>query len=374
MLLERRLSLAAALVISVTLLIGGYILFEDGKSNLARSEQDQIETTSLVFLTAISQAESLTVSHAELLARDVTVADLVRGGDRVALQVSMKPVFDRLKVEAGVDVLHFQTADMKSLLRVWKPDDFGQDLSRIRPMVLAANKTRQPQKGLEIGLAGLSLRAVSAIVQNEAVVGTVEVGMSLSSLMELAKSSTGADFAIFLDPQSIPDAKGGFGAKGSLKLDVSTNSPFFTEIQLRGQVRMTREPVSAVTDYQGRTISLLARPLLDFSGKTIGVLVVAKDFSGSASAFRSSWITVLVIAICGFLIAYGAIMIVLRSFVFRPLERLALDAEQGELPEITGSLKRYLGLRDAVIERMAEGYGAEGHGAEEHGAPKGEAK
>lgn len=352
--LERRLSLAAALVISVTLLIGGYILFEDGKSNLASSEQDQIETTSLVLLTAISQAESLTVSHAELLARDGTVADLVRNGDRAALQARMKPVFDRLKVEAGVDVLHFQTAAMTSLLRVWKPDDFGQDLSRIRPMVLAANKSRQPQKGLEIGLAGLSLRAVSAIVQGEDVAGTVEVGISLMSLLELAKSTTGADFAIFLDPQFIPDGKGGYGAKGALKLDVSTNSQFFSEIQMRGQVKMTREPTSAVSDYNGRTISLLARPLLDFSGKTIGVLFVAKDFSSSVSAFRSSWITVVVIAICGFLIAYGVIMVVLRSFVFRPLEQLVLDARRGELPEVTGGLQSYLDLRDAVVERMAQ--------------------
>ena len=350
--LERRLSLAAALVISVTLLIGGYILFEDGKSNLARSEQEQIETTSLVLLTAISQAESLTVSHAELLARESTVAELVRSGDRLALQASMKPVFERLKVEAGVDVLHFQTADMKSLLRAWKPDDFGQDLSRIRPMVLAANKSRQPQKGLEIGLAGLSLRAVSAIVRDEAVVGTVEVGVSLMSLMELAKSTTGADFAIFLDPQFIPDGKGGYGAKGALKLDVSTNGEFFSAIQARGQVKMTREPTSAVSDDNGRTTSLLARPLLDFSGKTIGVLFVAKDFSSSVSAFRSSWITVVVIAICGFLIGYAVIMIILRSFVFRPLERLVLGAGQGDLPEVTGSLQRYPRLRDAVVEKM----------------------
>lgn len=359
--LERRLSLAAALVIAVTLLLGGYILFADGKSNLAESEKNQIETTSLVFLTAVSQAESLTVSHTELLARNSDVAAFLKSGDRDGLQAAMKPVFERLKVEAGVDVLHFQTAAMKSFLRVWKPADFGQDLSRIRPMVLAANKSRQPQKGLEIGLAGLSLRAVSAIAEGDAVVGTVEVGVSLMSLMELAKSTTGADFAIFLDPQFIPDGKGGYGAKGSaLKLDVSTNSQLFADMQARGAVTMTREPTSEITDYAGRNMGLLIRPLLDFSGKSIGVLLVAKDFSAAESAFRGSWITVAVIAICGFLIAYAVVMVVLRSFVFRPLEELVVDAADGQLPDPTSSLTSYLGLREAIIARMRSARAASG--------------
>jgi hypothetical protein len=356
--LERRVSLAAAFVIALTLIAGGYILFSDGRDNLAASEKTQIDTTSLVFLTALSQAESLTVSHAELLARDAGLLRLMQAADRAGLQVSMKPVYDLLKVEAGVDVLHFQTADMKSFLRVWKPDDYGQDLSRIRPMVLSANKGRQSQKGLEIGLAGLSLRAVSPMIVNGSVAGTVEVGVSLMSLMELAKSATGSDFAIFLDPQFIPDGKGGYGTKGaSLKLDVSTDNRLFSAAQARGLVAMTREPTSNMTDYEDRNLGLLVRPVLDYSGKSIGVLVVAKDFSANESAFRGSWITVAVVAICGFLVAYALIMIALRSFVFRPLEQLAIDATGSEPPAATSGLVSYLGLRDGVIAemRMARG-------------------
>jgi sensor histidine kinase regulating citrate/malate metabolism len=357
--LERRLSLAAAFVIAATLLVGSYIVFADGKSNLADSEKSQIDTTSLVFLTAVNQAESLSVSHADLLSRDPKLIELMKSGDRAALLATMKPTFERLKIEAGVDVMHFHTADMTSFLRVWSPDDFGQDLSRLRPMVLSANKSRQPQKGLEIGLNGLSLRAVAAMMDNDAVVGTVEVGVSLASLMELAKSTTGADFAIYLDPQFLPDGKGGLEPKGqSLQLNVSTDNRLFADVSARGLVKMTREPVSEVAGHSDRSLGLLTRPLLDYSGKTVGVLVVAKDFTTAESAFRASWITVAVVSICGFLVAYGLVMIILRSLVFRPLEKLVVDASADETPDTVASLKTYLKLREQVIAQKRLDRGA----------------
>jgi hypothetical protein len=263
----------------------------------------------------------------------------------------MKPVFDSLKVEAGVDVLHFHTADMKSYLRVWSPDDYGQDLSRIRPMILSANKSRLPQKGLEIGLKGLSLRAVSAIVDKDAVVGTIEVGVSLKSLMELAKSSTGADFAIFLDPQSIPDGKGEYAeSNGPLRLDTSTDGRLFADIQARGLVRMTREAASEVSKFGDRYLGMLNRPLLDYSGKVIGTLLVARDFTPAEAAFGATSVTVAVVSICGFLVAYGILMVILRSFVFRPIEHLAADCEKGETGDPVTSLTSYLRIRKALLD------------------------
>lgn len=187
----------------------------------------------------------------------------------------------------------------------------------------------------------------------DTVAGTVEIGVSLMSMMELAKSTTGADFAIFLDPQFVPDGKGGYGRKGqALTLNVSTDNHLFAAIQTRGLVAMTREPASDILDHDGRSLGLLARPLLDYSGQAIGMLLVAKDFSAAESAFRGSWITVAVVAVCGFLVAYGLVMVVLRSLVFRPLEALAVDAADGRAPAAASRLESYLRLRDGVIDEM----------------------
>ncbi|MBL0370791.1 hypothetical protein JJB09_02005 [Rhizobium sp. KVB221] len=349
--LERRLSLITSLIIALTLGIGGFIFYNDGRGSLAAGEKEQIEATGLVLTTTMSQAESLTVSHSELLAQDPAVIELMRTGDRTALQARMKPVFDSLKVDAGADVLHFHTADMKSFLRVWSPDDYGQDLSRIRPMILSANKHAKSQKGLEIGLSGLSLRAVSPIRSEGVVVGTVEVGVSLKTLMELAKSSTGADFAIFLDPQFIPDGKGGHGEKGAaLQLGAATDSQLFDDLQSRGLVHLTRSAESSTTRLGDIQLGLLNRPLLDYSGKMIGTLIVAKDFTAIEAGFRATLVTVAVVAICGLLIAYGVLMVMLRALVFRPLEKLAADRLGGEVNNPAVCLSTYLRIRSIPLQ------------------------
>jgi sensor histidine kinase regulating citrate/malate metabolism len=354
--LERRVALLTALLICVTLTVGGWIMYADGRHLLDESESREIDATSLVLTTAIDQAGSLTVSHAELLARDDVNRALLKSGDRAGLQARMKPVLDRLKQEAGVDVLHFQTAGLKSFLRVWAPADFGQDLSRIRPMVLSANHTRLPQKGLEIGLKGLSLRAVSAMVAADQVIGTVEVGVSLSKLMGLANSSTGADFAIFLDPQFIPNVKGGFAERGEgLKLDASTQAPLFGDLQKLGLVKMTRQSLTAIVPRDNQILGVLSRPLLDYSGKMIGTLVVAKDFAAVEQQFRGTWITISVVSICGFLMAFAVLIVALRAFLFRPLERLAHQLERGETAEPTSSLLLYLRIREALLQAPAAG-------------------
>lgn len=349
MTLERRISVIASLILGATLAIGGWILYSDGRAALSDSEKKEIEATSLVLTTAMSQAENLTVSHSELIAQDPDVVALLKASDRPALLEKMKPVLASLKLEAGVDVLHFQTADIKSFLRVWAPEDFGQDLSKIRPMVLAANRSGKPQKGLEIGLKGLSLRAVSAAFDGDRVIGTVEVGVSLKMLMEASKSSSGADFAIFLDPQFIPTDKGGFGERGGrLQLDASTNSALFDGLQQAGLIKLSRGPELAITRRDAATIGVMTRPLLDYSGKVIGAMIVARDFSNEEGAFRATLVTVIVVAMSGLMIAFGVIMATLRAFVFRPLEELADDLQSGRIGAPTTALSAYLKLRDGA--------------------------
>ncbi|MDH6266562.1 methyl-accepting chemotaxis protein [Rhizobium sp. SG_E_25_P2] len=354
--LERRIAVIASLILGATLAIGGWILYADGRAALSASEKKEIEATSLVLITAMTQAENLTVSHSELIAQDNQVIALLKAGDRAGLMAKMKPTLDSLALEAGVDVLHFQTADIKSFLRVWAPEDFGQDLSKIRPMVLAANRSRKPQKGLEIGLKGLSLRAVSAAIDSDAVIGTVEVGVSLKMLMEASKSSTGADFAIFLDPQYIPTAKGGFGERGAkLQLDGSTNSTLFEALQKDGLIKLSRGPELEITKREAATLGVMTRPLLDYSGKVIGAMIVARDFTVAEAAFRATLVTVIVVALSGLMIGFGVIMAGLRAFVFRPLEELADELQSGRIGAPTTALAAYLKMRDGAARALRSG-------------------
>ena len=81
--------------------------------------------------------------------------------------------------------MHFHTVDNKSFLRVHKPGKFGDDLSSFRKIVVATNKTKKIQKGLEPGKHAVSFRVVLPIIYNNEHIGSVEFGVDINYFLEL---------------------------------------------------------------------------------------------------------------------------------------------------------------------------------------------
>ena len=364
MTLERLLSLVAAVLVAVTLAIGGWVVLSDEQRLLDEAKTTEITTTSLVMSTIMDQAARLSASHAESIANDPTVARLMLEGNREALQAYSKPEFDRLKSAAGVDILHYHTAGMVSFLRVHEPANFGQELSATRLMIVSANRGRQTQKGLELGVNGLSMRAVAAIVANGALVGTVEVGVDLSTLVELPKAATGAEFALFLDLAKLSTTTEDINiADNQLKSVATTNRDLFDQLLGKGAVRLSRDGYVEDIELDDRALGLMGRPLLDYSGNLIGMIVVARDFSAIESHLTRSTVTLWGISLCGLLIVFSVLMVVLRAVVTRPLARLAaaIDSD-GPVPEQVSGYAPIARIRDRVAElksRKPEGEGTD---------------
>lgn len=348
--LEKLLSLVAATLVAATLAIGGWVVLSDEQRLLDEAKNSEIATTGLVLSTVMDQAATLSASHAESIASDPTVIRLMREGKRDELQAYSRPQFDRLKTAAGVDIIHFHTADLVSFLRVNEPANFGQDLSKFRLMIVSANHSRRTQKGLEHGISGLSLRAIAVIESDGALVGTVEVGIELPALMELPKAATGAEFALFLDGSTVIARPGDKDVSDGRLIPVaSTSRDLFSRLRDTGGVRLAREGYVEDIDLDGRALGVMGRPLLDYSGNLIGMIVVARDFSVIESYRARSTVTVWGISLCGLLIVFAVLMVVLRAAVTRPLDRLAaaLDKE-AEMPARLTGYPPIVDIRDKV--------------------------
>ncbi|MBD3734812.1 MAG: hypothetical protein IE934_19160, partial [Sphingopyxis sp.] len=288
-------------------------------------------------------------THADSMAKDPLVISLMKAGDREGLTRLLQPAYEALASEAGVNMLHFHTPDIKSFLRVQDPKNFGQDLSTIRPMILAANRSRVLQKGLEVGLAGLSLRAVAPIVDGETLVGTVEVGVEIKSLIELAKSASGADFALFLSP-----AMTGFTPQGAapskdlagLSIEAATDTALFQTLYDRREIGLSREPVQGLAVIDGKRFGTFAQPLLDYSGRMIGTILIARDFSDLDSGFRRAVATATIVTLVGMIAAFSVVMVAVRAMVIRPLRDLAEHAEAVAAGTATEVVPQEDGLED----------------------------
>jgi len=359
MALDKSLSLISAFAIAVILVSGALLTQYSERQLLQDSEFAQIEDTAAVLSTAMDQAATLSATHSEAIASDPRVADLIMAGDRQSLLDYTRPIFERLSAGGGINVMHFHTAGMKSLLRVWEPGNFGQDLSKFRPMIIAANHNRRTQKGLELGIKGLSLRAVSPVLSGGGLAGTVEIGVDLASLLELAKATTGADFALFLDPAAVVGEDGAkLDGKQRLKIEAATDTAFFGRLEQAGTVQLSRAPYLTRYSMDARVLGVMGRPLLDYSGNLIGTIVIVRDFSNLEGHLSRSVVTTAAIIVCGFLIAFSLFMIVIRAFVVRPLKDLAthcLDAGVEASPATPHSrMPEYLALHAGIENLRAE--------------------
>ncbi|OJF92562.1 cache domain-containing protein [Pararhizobium antarcticum] len=351
--LDTALSLISATTIATILAIGGLLTQYSERALLNEAERIQIEDASTVLSTAMAQAATLSATHSEAIASDARVAEMVADGNRQALLAYSSPLFERLNTGGGINVMHFHTAEMKSFLRVWEPENFGQDLSKFRPMVIAVNYSKRTQKGLEVGVRGLSLRAVSAIVSAAGLTGTVEIGVDLTSLLHLAKAATGADYALFLDPSaSLREDGTKVDGKGGLSIEAATDAAFFARIQQANTVRLSREPQLTRYSAEGQIHGVMGSPLLDYSGNLIGTIVIARDFTRLESQHSRAMVTIWAISICGFLIAFPVFMIAIRAFVVRPLNDLVshCTADSADPTPLLPSsqLPEYLVLRGEI--------------------------
>ncbi|WP_162894958.1 cache domain-containing protein [Rhizobium terrae] len=357
MTIDRLVAAVAAAATASTLLLGGWLMISDQAAMLDQAKRREIDKTAVVLTSAMDQAATLSATHAESLAVDPAIRLALKARNRDQLQAYAKPILGRLNRSAGIDVVHFHAADMKSFLRVWDPGNFGQDLSTFRPMVVAANHDRMTRKGLELGIRGLSLRAVSAIAEGEELVGTIEVGVSLQSLADLAKASTGGDYALALDPSFLKDMpNGNRSAPGALVLDANTNKTLFDRVLASGNVVLARSRTTFEFSAEGQEITIQSRPLIDYSGNMIGVLLTTTDFADLRTHYNRSLVTIVIVGIGGFLIIFAAIMAIVRLAVIRPMRALEYmiraEAENLVAAQPRSGLEDYGNVHQAVVDAL----------------------
>ncbi|MDY0321342.1 MAG: methyl-accepting chemotaxis protein [Arcobacteraceae bacterium] len=80
--------------------------------------------------------------------------------------------------------IHIHTADVKSFLRHWKPEKYGDELSSFRHTINKVKETKQPLSGIEAGKAGLVIRGLSPIISDNRYIGSVEFIQGFNSVVK----------------------------------------------------------------------------------------------------------------------------------------------------------------------------------------------
>lgn len=294
---------ATTAVIAATFVAMLALQFSKQDDLAAEDRATQMRAASQALTSAMDQASRFALAQAETIARRTAVQKALAAGDRAALAQLSAGTWEYLRDQTGVTIFGYHSADMRYLLRVHKPESFGDDISTQRPMVLAANKTRRAQVGLEIGVSGIvGIRGVTVVRDGEALAGTMEVGLDLQPILERVKAVTNTDLAVVLSRSLAGlEAK---GASGDLTIAASTDQPRFTDLVRSGAIRIARETDVRSLPLDGVDGALLVQPLVDFSGRLVGDLVAVQSFPEQAARARRMRTDLTVAAIVGGILAF----------------------------------------------------------------------
>ncbi|MBU0511029.1 MAG: methyl-accepting chemotaxis protein [Chloroflexi bacterium] len=357
------LFIAAGLTLTVAVLVTLSII---NQNNLTEQEEDRLfrdHYTSLT--TTIVDHGEISLALALSLAQQPDVQAALAARDRDELMRLALPIYDELNEKIDLYVFHFHTPPATSFLRLHKPDEYGDDLSSFRRLVVTANANQTSISGLEKGRDGLVIRGIAPISLGWQHVGTVEFGLDFGeSFLRYYASQRDMDACIYLIASSdeIDMFENIDKAESVVSDDLwlyasTTDERLPLPAEIYKQVRETEELVISRISQAGDHYGVLDGPLYDYSGKLIGIVELSALRNDIvANIQHSSNMSLLT----GFVIL--TIILVVTSFninrISSPLVVMSRVAERAAAGDLTQTIpvtsQDEIGIMATAFNRMVE--------------------
>jgi signal transduction histidine kinase len=116
--------------------------------------------------------------------------------NREGLLAVAAPIFAELKARHNITHMYFIAPDGTVLLRVHRPEQYGDRLTRATFLHAAA--TQKPASGLEMGRNFFSLRCIAPVYAHGKLLGYLELAEEIDHIFAQMKAITGNDVCLFL--------------------------------------------------------------------------------------------------------------------------------------------------------------------------------
>ncbi|MBR8462595.1 chemotaxis protein [Campylobacter sp. faydin G-24] len=165
--------------------------------------------------------------------------------------------------------IHLHTNDLKSYVRSWDTQRYGDTLVSFRHLLNEAKNSKKPVSGIEAGVAGVFIRAVSNVTYNNQNIGSIEVLLNFENIGKFYKEQ-GVDLYVLIDK-----------VKSKATKD-ETNSKILDDFYIENLSSANLNSLEILRDiefnkvnfYEYKTHFFSIVPLIDASGQKIGYYVL----------------------------------------------------------------------------------------------------
>lgn len=245
--------------------------------------QDQAEKQCYLFNSVLaSDAEGLARAHIGLDRLDELLEPFA-AGNKQELLTAAQPIFDESRRNYNITHMYFIQRNGKVLLRVHKPEEFGDILTRTT--FIKAQSTQRIASGLELGLNYFSLRCVGPVSFQGSPIGYIEIAEEIDDVFSRMKRINGYDVSLFVTRDYLISHRTHLQGEAELG-NFRVLYPTRKDVTLGLAAKMQPEMKAAlhaeklrIVSYQGGKYVVGIGPVRDAAGVTVGVLFSQKEIT-----------------------------------------------------------------------------------------------
>jgi hypothetical protein len=320
---------ALAVVTLITVLtstLSGWSAYSTNSGVISSAKQKELRGTATLIQNDLQEQANKAAARASMVANLPSVREAFRKGDREQLVQRLESMMLIQRDKFGVREGQFHLAPATSFLRIYDVTaGHGEDLSGFREMVLATNRKQEAQKGIEIGRRGLSIRGVDVVKDDKGPIGSFEVGISFSPVLENLKKNAGFEAGVFVNAMMMadvanllpkPDAERLVGPYQNVE---STNWKIVRPMVTADILNEAKEVVTRIKTVDGIDYGMVAVPLLDYKGSRIGAVVAVKSFEDYQRMQDSALVRAIAFAALQAILLAGAMLLLINLLFINPL-------------------------------------------------------
>ena len=280
--IKRRLIITVMGIFLASTAFLGFFAYRSNMNQLQKSLKDTALNDNRLFQTILStDAEGLARAHAGLTRLDPLLGPFAEK-KRDELLAAAAPVFKELRRDNNITHMYFIDPDGTVFLRVHKPEEFGDKLTRAT--YRKAAETHKVASGLEMGKNFFSLRSVRPVSYQGKTIGFMEVAEEIDHVFKHMKAITGNDVALFLTADYLNGYAMDFHSEkiGTFAILYPTNKDVSLPLAARVDGAMEKglsEFAVRIVDFNGAKYAVAMGPIRDAFGATAGILFSQRDVS-----------------------------------------------------------------------------------------------
>ena len=317
------------ILVTVVMFIMGYVVLNYYKNRLTQEVYIDVKNDLKQLASMGIEAKlDVGISNAISIANDSNIKEALTTNNRELAIKALSTLTENMKKSTpfkNVEI-HIHTKNNHSFLRSWQTAKFGDDLSPFRASVVKVNSTKEAVNTFEVGKAGLSIRSVVPIFDNQNNhIGSLEFMQGINSVAK-DFDKNGDAFLLLMDAKATVEEVDNSLKFGDFVISQKfINNDYLEDIKTINFNELFKNEYLISKKYFYTFVEIK-----DFQNKKIGIALTAKPIEKVENTINHTssiiWIALLILVLALFVTAIFA-LINMRKNILDPIMDLKYSIE-----------------------------------------------